>query len=269
MTIFISSLAIALVAALCLVLVNRRRFAARVAGEMRALLALPPSDQPQPYPSELPAPVRRYRDLAVGDRAPVHSLRMHHGGTFRLSPTAKELPIRGDQLFTGDPPGYVWTGHIHMGPGIWIDARDMAAAGKGSMRVLIDDTIVIADAHGPQLDQGAGLRLLAEMPWYPTALFDARYVTWSAIDADHAEATLRFGSTNVTGVFAFGPDGLPSAISGRRFNDQGQLLPWGGIYRDFRSVSSMRVPFEVEVTWELKSGPYTYAHWRIDSFELD
>jgi hypothetical protein len=41
------------------------------------------------------------------------------------------------------------------------------------MRVLLDDTIRLADARGPELDQGSALRLLAEMPWYPTALFDS------------------------------------------------------------------------------------------------
>jgi hypothetical protein len=31
----------------------------------------------------------------------------------------------------------------------------------------------------------------------------------------------------------------------------------------------MRVPFEAGVTWQLESGPFTYAHWLIDSMEYD
>ena len=249
--------------------VGRLRFERRNASERRALIAVPRSSLPLPGKAELPPPVARYRELAVGGRAPVQTLRLRHGGTFRMSPTAKAVPIRGSQLFTADPPGFVWNGRVRMAPGLWVDARDMDVAGEGSMRVLLDDTIALVDARGPQLDQGAALRLLAEMVWYPTALFDARYVTWSAIDADHARATLRCGGLEVSGIFQFASDGLPLGFSAQRFTDQGELLPWGGVYRDWRTVTGMRVPFEADVTWQLASGPNTYAHWLVESMAYD
>jgi len=248
---------------------NRHRFERRVASEMRALTLVPPSDMRRPNFADLPPPVARYREIAVGDRAPVRTLRLRHGGTFCTSPTARPVPIRGRQLFTADPPGFVWTGRIRVAPGVWIDARDMFAADCGTMRVLLNDTVPLADARGPELDQGAALRLLAEMPWLPTSLFDGRYVAWSAMDEDHARATLRFGAREVSGVFEFGPDGLPVRMTTERFNDRGELRPWGGVYRDFRAVSGMRVPFEAEVSWQLDAGPFTYAHWFVESMEYD
>ena len=256
-----------------LINLNRIGFERRLAGEMRGLLAVPPSAVPRPGVADLvahlPPPVARYRQLAVAERAPVRTLRLHHGGTFRMSPTAKALSIQGTQLFTADPPGFVWTGRIRMFPGVWIDARDMTMAGEGSMRVLLDDTVPLVDARGPELDQGSALRLLAEMPWYPTSLFDARTVTWSAIDGDHACATLRLGDQQVSGIFEFGSDGLPLRMTAKRFKGKGELLPWGGIYRDWRTVSGMRVPFEAEVSWQLDTGPFTYAYWFVDSMEYD
>ncbi len=252
-----------------LVHVNRLRYERSVEQEMRALVAAPSSSEVATQPTDLPDPVERYRAIAVGERKPVRTLRIRHGGTFRLSPKAKVSPIRGEQLFTADPPGFVWTGRIPMARGIWIDARDMAVAGKGTMRVLLDDTVPIVDAHGPELDQGAALRLLAEMVWYPTALFDPRIVTWSAIDVHHARATLRFGERKVSGIFEFGNDGLPARMSAERFMDKNGMQPWSGVYRDYRKVSGMLVPFEAEVAWQLEAGPYTYAHWRVDSMEFD
>ena len=249
--------------------VGRLRFERRTAREMRALVAVPRSSLSLPGVVDLPTPVARYRELAVGARAPAQTLRLRHGGTFCMSPTAKAAPICGTQLFTADPPGFVWIGRVRMYPGVWVDARDMAIAGEGSMRVLLDDTIAVVDARGPHIDQGAALRLLAEMVWYPTSLFDPRYVAWSAIDADHARATLRFGDREVSGVFEFGPDGLPLSMSAERFMDKSELRPWGGLYRDWRTVSGMCVPFEAEVTWQLASGPFTYAHWLVESMEYD
>lgn len=266
LSVFIAS--VALVIALAIVVkVNRVRFGRRVAQEESALLAATGLTGSPSRVADLPGPVARYLELAVGSRPSIATLRMFHGGTFRTSPNAKAVAIRGSQLFTANPPGFVWTGRIKMAPGVWVDARDMIVAAKGSMRVLLDDTLTIADARGPEIDQGSALRLLAEMPWYPTALFDARFVSWSAIDADHARATLRLGDLEVSGLFEFGSDGLPLGMTAERFMDGGDLRPWGGVYRSFRTVSGMRVPFEAEVTWQLDSGPFTYAHWLVDSME--
>ncbi|MEI9937882.1 MAG: DUF6544 family protein [Pseudomonadota bacterium] len=249
--------------------VNQLRLRRLVAREMRALIGVPPSRQSRPIIGDLPPPVARYRELALGDRAPVHTLKLRHVGTFCVSFTGKPLPIRGLQLFTSDPPGFVWSARVQMFPGIWVDARDLAANGEGSMRVLLDSTVPIADARGPELDQGSALRLLAEMVWYPTALFDARYVTWSAVDAAHAVATLRFGKWQVSGTFEFGPDGLPIGMTAQRPMGKRGLRPWGGTYRDWRNVSGMRVPFEATVTWQLESGPFTYAHWLVEAMDYD
>lgn len=249
--------------------VNRLRLQQLVAREMRALVGVTPSTEPRPLVGDLPPPVARYRALAVGDRAPVRTLDLRHGGTFCMSATTQPQPIRGTQLFTADPPGFVWSARVPLFPGIWVDARDMAANGEGSMRVLLESTVTIADAQGPELDQGAALRLLAEMVWYPTALFDARYVTWSAIDAAHAVATLRFGERQVSGTFEFGADGLPVGMTAERAMDKSGVRPWGGTYSDWRSVSGMRVPFEAMVTWQLESGPFTYAHWLVEALDYD
>jgi len=248
--------------------VGRLRFGRRLAREMDALRAVPAGVAPV-HLAALPTPVERYRQLAVGDRAPVHTLQLRHGGTFRMSPTSKMSAILGTQLFTADPPGFVWTGRIRVMPGLWVDARDMSVAGTGSMRVLLDDVVPLVDARGPELDQGSALRLLAEMVWYPTSLFDGRSVTWSPIDANHARATLRTGDHAVSGTFEFGADGLPLSMTAERFTDEGELRPWGGVYRDWRTVSGMKVPFEADVTWQLASGPCTYAHWLVDSMEFD
>lgn len=255
------------IAGATVVAIGHLRFERRLAHEMRTLLEVPQSLRMATAP-DLPAPVERYRQLAVGSREPVHTLRLRHGGTFRTSPTAKTSPIRGTQLFTADPPGFVWTGRVGMVPGLWFDARDMSIAGAGSMRVLIDDVVPVVDARGPQIDQGSSLRLLAEMVWYPTSLFDARYVTWSAIDDTHARATLVTGDQEVSGVFEFGADGMPVRMTAERFTDQGELRPWGGEYADWRTESGMRVPFDAKVTWQLASGPCTYAHWVVDAMQF-
>ena len=249
---------------------NRQRWQRRVAGEVSLLLARPPTAEPRDLPGLLPAPVARYRELAVGLRAPIGSLTLNHGGTFRLGAESAPRAIRGTQVFTADPPGFVWSARVSLAPAAWLVVRDMAVAGTGSMRVLFDATIPLVDIQGgPEIAQGSGLRLLAETVWYPTALFDERYVRWAAIVASHARATLRFGDLEVSGEFEFGADGLPLGVRARRYHDSGELLGWGGTHADWREVSGMLVPFEAKVTWQLDSGPFTYAHWRVDDMAYD
>ena len=58
--------------------VNQLRLQRLVARELRALIAVTPSTKPRPTVGDLPTPVARYRELALGDRAPV-ALMPRHG----------------------------------------------------------------------------------------------------------------------------------------------------------------------------------------------
>ena len=68
---------------------------------------------------------------------------------------------------------------------------------------------------------GALLRLLGEAAWLPTLLRDGRYVTWTAVDASSARATLRIGGREVTATFHFSEDGLLARFTAERFRDEG------------------------------------------------
>lgn len=248
---------------------RRRHFGESVVSTMRELA---PSNDPHRVAlpeADLPAPVARYRSLAVGTHAPVARVLVRHGGTFRTSPKAEPSEIRGVQAFSAAPPGFVWVGRVRLAPGLWIDARDQLAAGRGSMRVMLDDTVTLIDAIGPHLDQGAALRLLAELVWLPTALFDSRFVAWEPIDDMHARASLRVAELEVSATFTFGDDGYPRSVSAERYDDTGALREWGGVYSDWREVDGLRVPFEAKVSWELERGTFTYAHWHMESFTYD
>jgi hypothetical protein len=91
------------VAALAIaVFVGCRRFRARVAADVSALLS---SSAPAVGPNELaareaalPEPVRRYLRYAVTAGAPaIRTVHLRHDGFFRLKLDSPWLPIRGEQ----------------------------------------------------------------------------------------------------------------------------------------------------------------------------
>lgn len=256
--------------------INSVRFSHRVAREARELSAS--SRTPPPVVlsrvAGLPPPVQRYlRKAIAGTPAPIRSVRLRHGGVFRPSLTGSWLAIRGEQFFTTDPPAFIWWGRVRIAPGLWIDARDRSVNGRGNMFVTIESTIPIADSSGPQLDQGALLRLLGEMAWVPTAFLDDRYVRWEAIDDRRARATLDVNGLAVSGEFAFGPDDLPSSFMADRYRDVGGgrslLTPFVGRVSDFRHADGLLVPYRVIGAWIVDGRPVEYANFEVQQLEYE
>jgi len=255
---------------------NSMRFSRRVAQEAAALLEgardVPPIAIGKI--AALPAPVQRYLSKAVTERArAVRSVRLRHGGRFRASLDGSWLPIRGEQYFSADPPGFIWWGRVRMFPGLWVDARDRSVAGEGNMLVCLESTITLADSSGPQLDQGALLRLLGEMTWFPTGFLDDRHVRWSPVDDTRAQATLEVNGRTVSGEFTFGPDDLPVSFSADRYRDTGGgtsvLTPFVGRMRDYRSVNGLLVPHRLVAAWVVDGQPIEYADFEVEAIEFE
>ncbi|MGE0040602.1 MAG: DUF6544 family protein [Vicinamibacterales bacterium] len=254
---------------------NDMRLARDVTREGRALVAAAGPARPlvQPEIDGLPVPVRRYLGEAVGYRPfAIRTVRLTHGGVMRKAPDAKWLPIRGQQYFRADPPAFRWWGRLRVAPGIWVDARDSSVGGVGRMLIQAAATFTMDDATGAEIDQGALLRLLGEMTWFPTAFADGGYVSWRAVDDQSAEATLRLAGREVKGLFTFGADGLPARMSASRYRQTpagAVLTPWHGTLRDFRAVDGVIVPWEVESVWDLPEGEFAALRFTVEEIVFD
>jgi hypothetical protein len=252
------------------------RFERQVRREAHALWAAasPPPPTDLASVATLPAPVRAYLEKALCNRDfTVATLRMRHSGRFRPTLDSAWRPIRGEQYYTADLPGFVWWGRVPLAPVLWVDARDRSVAGSGSMLVKLESTLTLADRSGPELDQGALLRLLSELVLLPTAFLDRRYVDWSEVDATQARVTLRVNGHEVTGTMSFGDDALPRAFSARRYFDSGKeppvLRPWSGEYGDYRAIAGMWVPHRLVGYWDVEGQRLAYVDFRMDALEYD
>lgn len=250
------------------------RFERRVARDAGALAARPAGAPAPLAPLEaLPPPVRRYLEVSGAARRDLlRAVRVRHGGTLVMSPGGRPFPVRGRQLFSLDPPGFVWWGRVRIAPGLWVDGRDQVVDGRGNMLIRAASTFTVADAEGKELDEGALHRLLAEAVWMPTLLRDPRHVSWAPLDDAAARATLRVADREVSADFHFGPDGLPDRITAARWLAQdgtSALTRWTADCRDFRDVGGLRVPFRVTAAWQLASGPFPYGEWEVEAIELD
>lgn len=210
----------------------------------------------------LPGPVQRYFRRVLRDGQPcIRSARVRQAGQFRSKESADIQagwqPFEAVQVFTAEPPGFVWDARIRMAPFANVWARDGYVGGRASMlgSLLAAVPVVHAD-DGAELRAGALQRYLAESVWFPTALLPSDRLTWTPMNDFHARATLSDGETSVALEFEFGPTGeiVASYTPGRlRAASDGTgehvTLPWGSRYRRYEDREGIRVPLESEAYW--------------------
>lgn len=221
----------------------------------------------------LPEPVRRYLRYAIPLGAPaIRTVHLSHDGFFRLKLGSPWLPIHGEQYFTVGRPGFVWNATIRMKPLLWIEARDRLFEGRGNMLVKIASTFTVADASGPEIDQGSSLRWLAEAAWFPYALV-SNAVHWEAIDARSARATLVQDGLPASAILEFDVEGKPTFLRGERYfstdSQHSKLLPWSGRYLEYREFGGFKVPSYAEVSWQLPEGEFSYARFRVTDIQYN
>jgi hypothetical protein len=255
--------------------VNALRFGVRVGREAQALwpaqlsaAAIEPDRVDQ-----LPDPVKRYLRKAIArERHSVTTAQLTHGGTFRPKLDGAWLAIHGSQYIRADPPAFVWWGRVRVAPGVWIDARDRFEGGRGNMLVMMDSTFTLANSAGSAIDQGALLRLLAEMVWLPSAFLEAR-ISWRLVDDRRAEARLRVDDLDVTGTFEFGADDLPAGFRALRYRDLGggkaELSEFYGSMSDYREVDGLLVPHLLIAHWKIGDELVPYARFAVESIVYD
>jgi len=258
-------------------LAGRYWFRKRVARHVTTLLSTTMSSVgPQQLAvrlGSLPEPVRRYLRFGIQDGAPAtRTVRLEHGGSFRTKPEQPWLPIRGVEYFTAATPGFVWSASISPAPLTWIDACDRLHNRRGNMLVKLESLFTIANACGPEIDQGASLRWLAEAVWFPYAFVNDA-IRWEPVSGEAARATLVQDGAPVSATVEFDAEGRMLLIRGERYRDVGAgktvLTPWVGRCSGYREFGRFRVPAEVEVAWVLDGVEFAYARFDVTTIEYN
>lgn len=234
--------------------------------ELESLLTMPALERKiltQEMINGLPPVVRKWlqRSNVVGKEI-AQTVQLKQTGQMRSQPDGRWMPVQADQWFTTAKPGFLWKAEVAAAPGIAMVGRDKYIDGKGFLLIKALGLVAVADAKGPEVDQGTMLRYLAEMCWFPAAALND-YVRWRDIDSLSAEATMSYAGVTASGVLRFDSSGDLKAFEAKRFyhRETGstledwfiQIEPDG--YKEFEGV---RVAARSSVTWKLKEGDFTW-----------
>jgi len=221
--------------------------------------------------ADLPAPVRRYFELALTEGQPIiRAADAAMTGTFNMSLDAPQWkPFTSQQRVVTHRPGFVWNARIMLFAGFPVRVHDAYVAGTGILTPSILGLFSMGNVSGTgQPARGELMRWFAECAWYPTALLPSQGIEWVAVDATSAQATMTDGPIGLTMLFRFGDDGLISSIHadarGALVAGQIVMMPWEGRFSDYRRQDGMLIPFYAEVAWITPQGERPYFRGTID-----
>ncbi len=222
----------------------------------------------------LPPPVARYLRRVLKDGQPmIDSVHFAHRGRFNMGENEPEWTgFSSTQLVVPSAPGFDWDARISLGAGISVRVHDAFVGGTGVLHASVAGLFTVADMRGtPELAEGELQRYLAEAVWYPTAFLPGQGVSWSAIDASRAKATLSAGATTVSLEFGFDSAGLIRTVgTDHRYRSVGSRFvatPWQGRFRDYAERNGMLIPLQGEVAWLLPAGAWPYWQGELTSIQ--
>jgi hypothetical protein len=178
------------------------------------------------------------------------------------------MHAEAQQYFTVDEPGFVWTVDVTMMRVVPVVGRDTYTSGQGRMLIKAGGLVVVADGTGPKFDQGAALRFLGEIVWFPSAAL-ASSITWEAIDDRMAEAMLTHRGVAVSAVFEFDERGRCVGLTAQRYYGGVSLETWMIPFTAWQVVRGIEMPVRGGAVWKLAAGDFDYYQWEILDVEAN
>lgn len=253
----------------------------RFRGEARSLAAdllfatrptTPPATIGEADLQRLPVSVQRWlRYSGVIGRKPISSVRLRQRGTLRSGPAESWMPFVAEEYLSARDPAFVWFAVARPLPVAPVLAMDVLREGRGRMRVKPMGVFHGGDFTGTEMTQGALLRWLNELMWFPTSALDPA-IQWKAVDGMTAEATLTAGDRKVSALFRFDREGRLIDMAAERYREQNGrfvLTPWSTPVTAYGERAGLRVPVAGEGVWHLPTGDFTYIRLTVTDIGYD
>ena len=173
------------------------------------------------------------------------------------------------QYISVSEPGYLWQVDLALMPLVKIKGRDLFYQGKASMIIKIAGLLpVVSQEANDKINESALHRFLLELPWYPTAALN-NYLSWEKIDSSSARATINYQGVKASAVFNFDQEGNLLSTEAMRYKESDEAaerIRCLGELRGYQIIDGIKVPTEIDVSWYLPEGKFTWFKVKVDQF---
>jgi len=220
----------------------------------------------------LPLPVRRWLEASgAAGHSHISDIRLSQAGEMKTEPGGDWSKTEARQVFNADIPAFVWSVDMEMMPGVTVSGRDLFLDGKGHMLIKLYSLIPVVDEKGDKIDSGTLQRFLSEIVWFPTAALN-NYITWHAVDSTSARATMSWKGLAESVTFHFSENRDVAYVTANRYmggGEDAERRPWKVTVLKTDEVEGLRIPTDLEVSWELESGPFTWYRFKVTDVEFN
>jgi hypothetical protein len=222
---------------------------------------------------ELPDPVKRYLIYAgVVGKTIVQTVRLKQVGKIRKSDKQPWMNFDAKQYYSVNPPSFVWIAYMKFFGLPLVRVRDFYMEGRGNILVKALSLITIGNSQGKEMDQGAMMRYLNEMMWFPSA-FLGKNISFKPIDANSVKVTLTDLGKSVTATMYFDDEGRLTNFIAPRYRDMGKnkfnMENWSTPIKEYGEFEGLKLPKRGAGVWNLKEGDLEYIDLIVTDLEYD
>lgn len=222
----------------------------------------------------LPMPVQNWLKAigAVGHEK-IESVKLKQSGMMKLKPEQKKWTAsEAEQISFTDPPAFRWSVRMKMGKGLVVTGKDSFLEGKADMRIKLAGILPISkSADNEKTNESSLQRYLMELAWYPSAALSP-FISWQEAGVHSATATMNYGGLTGSATYFFDEHNELLKVEAWRYKENGEdarpLLCTGTI-NEHQQMAGLKVPVDMEISWELEEGTFTWYKFQAYDFQFN
>lgn len=210
----------------------------------------------------LPLPVQHYlRYAGVIGKPVVNTVKVKQSGDFTMKAGQRPVYFEAEQFYAVQQASFVWLAQMYIAGVPVVEVHDQYINGKGAMYARAAGFFTVADARGPEIDEGSQVRLLSEMVWFPSAFLNANIIFKPVNDSTFI-VILHDHGRDVQVTMLVDPQGRLQQLHTKRYyahDGSFSLEEWQVDMQEYGVRNGCNIPVKCTVAWKLKQGDLVYA----------
>ncbi|TMW72083.1 DUF6544 family protein [Alteribacter natronophilus] len=205
---------------------------------------------------EIPPLMDTYlRKVKAAEEADLTEAFVTYEGYSRQKSGDKLAPVKGEQFFRTDKPGFVWMGFSRVNAIVRMNTIEKMTHSEGTHITRLWSIFPVNRQGGDTVRRRHLIRYAADLLLCPQAFIQNPSVTFRETGDHEVTVNVESGKENAEIVLTFGQDGLPVSARSVRPERTGEEVEWSLTYSDYRETASgVTVPHRLDSTWHAADG---------------